>query len=63
MDLNVRKKDLILLATKLIEKITDPSNAKGYFSSYLKRNNKGLVKQSKIITQQLKAIKIQTLLP
>ena len=45
MDLNVRKKDLILLATKLIENIADPSNVKGYFSSYLKRNNTGSVKQ------------------
>ena len=61
--MKVWKKDLILLATKLIEKIADLSNGKGYFNSYLERNNTGLVRQSKIITQQLKAIKIQTLLP
>ena len=61
--MKVWKKDLILLATKLIEKIADLSNAKGYFNSYLERNNTGLVRQSKIINQHLKAIKIQTLLP
>ena len=44
---NVRKEDLFLLATKLIDKITDPSNTK--------KCNK-FVKQSNIITQQLNAI-------
>ena len=31
------KKDLLLLATKLIEKIADPNYAKEYYNSYLKR--------------------------
>ena len=48
------KKDLQLLATKLTEKIPDPNNAKEYYYSYLTR--KKLVNQSKITTQQLKAI-------
>ena len=51
-----KKKDLLLLANKLIEKIADPSNAKEYYNSYLKRNNTKLAKRSKIITQQLKAL-------
>ena len=33
-----KKKDLLLLATKLIVKITDAINAKQYYQSYLKRN-------------------------
>ena len=35
---NVRKKDLISFATKLIKKIPGPSNAKDYYQSYLKKN-------------------------
>ena len=31
------KKGLLLLATKLMEKIADPSNANEYYNSYLKR--------------------------
>ena len=47
---NVWKKDLLLLATKLIVKKADPSN------SYLKeKKNAKLVKGLKIIIQQLKA--------
>ena len=52
----LEKKHLLLLATKLIEKMADPSNAKEYYDSYLKRKNTGLIKRSKIITHQLKAI-------
>ena len=51
------KKDLLLLATKLIEKIADISYAKKYYNSYLKKKDIKLVKRSKKITQQLKAIK------
>ena len=43
----LKREDFLLLATKLMEKIDDPSNAKEYYE---------LVKRSKIITQQLKAI-------
>ena len=35
-----KKKDLLLLATKLIEKMLDVSNAKEYNQSYLKKKNK-----------------------
>ena len=34
------KKDLLLLATKLIEKIPDASNAKEYYQSFLKNDQK-----------------------
>ena len=40
---NVWKKGLLLLATKLIEKIVDPSNAKEYYNSFSKRKDTGLV--------------------
>ena len=46
---------MLLLATKLIEKIADATNAKQYYKSYLKRKNTHLVKRSKIITQLLKS--------
>ena len=48
---------MLLLATKLIEKISDPSDAKEYYNSYLKRKNTTLVKRSKIISQKVKVIK------
>ena len=47
-----KKKELLLLATKLIEKILDARNAKEYYQSFLKNRTKKLVKRSKIITQQ-----------
>ena len=50
------KKTLSLLATKLIKKIADPSNAIEYYNSYLKRKNTKLIKRPKIITQQRKGI-------
>ena len=40
---NVRKKYLQLFATKLTEIIPNPSNAKDYYSSYLKTENIKLV--------------------
>ena len=46
-----KKKELLLLATKL-EKILDARNAKEYYQSFLKNRTKKLVKRSKIITQQ-----------
>ena len=49
------KKDLLLLATNLIEKIAD-ANAKGHYKSFLKNKNQKLVKRSKIITQQPKTL-------
>ena len=53
---NIREKDLLLLATKLIEKIPNCSNVKQYYQPYLKRQNTKLIKLSKIITQQPKTI-------
>ena len=49
-----KKKDLLLFATKLIEKIPDASNE--CYKLFLKNKNKKLVKQLKITTQQQKAI-------
>ena len=39
-----KKRYLLLLAIKLIEKIPDASNAKKYYNSYLKRKYTKLVK-------------------
>ena len=39
------KNDLRLFATKLTEKVPDPTNTKEYYNSYLKRKNTKLVKQ------------------
>ena len=47
-----KKKVLLLLATKLIEKILDSSSAKEYYKLFLKNKNKKLVKQTKMITQK-----------
>ena len=47
---------MLLLATKLIEKIVDPGHAKELYNPYLKKKNTKLLKRSKIVTQQLKAI-------
>ena len=52
-----KKKDLFLLAAKLIEKIPDASNAKEYYNSYLKKSNRKLLKRSKIITQRPKTMR------
>ena len=46
-----KKKDLLLLASKLIEKILNSSYAKEYYKLFLKNKNKKLVKQPKIITE------------
>ena len=49
-----KKKDLLFLATKLVETIPDASNVKEYYKSYLKK--KTLAKLSKTFTHQLKTI-------
>ena len=41
---DVLKEDLLLLESKLIEKIADPSNAKEYYNPYLKIKNVKLIK-------------------
>ena len=46
------RKDLPLLATKLIGKIAGPRNAKEHYQSFLRKKNTKSVKQSKIITRQ-----------
>ena len=43
--LNARKKDLLLFANKLMEKIPDPRNAKQHYKSYLRKKNRKSVKQ------------------
>ena len=43
-----------MLATKLIEIIADPCNAKEHYQSVLKKKNTKSVKQLKIITMQAK---------
>ena len=49
-----RLKNKDLFATKLIEKIPDPCNAKEHYQSFISNKNTKLVKQSKIITYQRK---------
>ena len=49
------KKDLLLLASKLIGKIPDARNAKEDNQSFTGNKNKNSVKQSEIITYQPKA--------
>ena len=51
---NICKKDLLLLANKLIEKIPDPHNAKEHCQSFIRKKNTKSVKQSEIITYQPK---------
>ena len=47
-------KGLLLLATKLIEKIVDPCNAKEHYQPFIRKKNTKSVKRLKIITQQPK---------
>ena len=41
----LKKKDLLLLANKLIKKTPDPRNAKQHKQSFLRRKSRKLVKQ------------------
>ena len=50
-------KNLQFFVTKLTGNLPDPSTNKEYYNSYLKRKNAKAVKQSKIITQELKPIR------
>ena len=50
----LEKKDLLLLTTKLIEKIPDPRNAKEHHQSFIRKKNTKSAKQSKIVTCQSK---------
>ena len=50
----LKRKDLLLLANKLIEKLPDPRNAKEHYESFLRKKNRRKVKQSEIITYKPK---------
>ena len=52
---HVKRRDLLLLTIKLIEKIAHPRNAKKHYQSFIIKKNTKSVKQSKVITQQPKA--------
>ena len=54
----VWKKDLFLLANKLIEKVTNSRNAKELYQSLIRKNTKP-VKQSKVIIHQPKIWKLK----
>ena len=49
-----KKKDLLLLANKLIEKISDLHNFKEHYRSFIRKNPAKSVKQLEIITYQPK---------
>ena len=59
---HLKRKDLLLLANQLIEKIPDHRNAKQHFYSIIKRKNRKSVKQSKTITYQTKTFENPNLL-
>ena len=50
----LKRKYLLLLAQKVIEKISDSHNAKEHYQSFIRKKNTKSVKQSKIITYQPK---------
>ena len=54
----LKRKDLLLLVNKLIEKVPDPRNAKEHYESFLRKKNRKSVKQSEAITYQPKTFGI-----
>ena len=58
----LKKKDLLLLANKFIEKIPDLRDAKEHYQSFTRKKNRKSLKQSEIITYQPKLLKTQRLL-
>ena len=59
----LKKKDLLFLENKFIEKITNLRNAKEHYQTFIRKKTRKSVKQSQIITDQTKKpFKIQTLL-
>ena len=42
---SLKRVDLLLLATKLIEKIPDPHNAEGHYQSFIRKKNTKSVKK------------------
>ena len=55
--LECSKKNLLLFAKKILEKVPDPCNSKQNFESFLRKKNRKIVKQSEIITYQPKTFK------
>ena len=49
------KRNLLLLANKLIEKIPDPCKAKEHYQLFIRKKNTKSVKQSEIFTSQTKS--------
>ena len=47
---HLKRKDLFLLANKLIENVPDSRNAKEHYESFLRKRNRKSVKKSEIIT-------------
>ena len=43
----LKKKDLLLLTNKLIEKVPDPGSAKEHYKSFLRKKNRKSVKHQK----------------
>ena len=39
---SLKKKDLLLLANELLEKVPDPHNAKEHYQSFIKKKNRKL---------------------
>ena len=50
----LKRKDLLLLANKLIDKVPDPRNAKEDYELFLQKKSRKSVKQSEIITYEPK---------
>ena len=48
----LNKKDLLLLANKLLNNISDPCNDKEHYKSFIIKENRKSVKQSEITTYQ-----------
>ena len=51
---HLKRKELLLLANKLMQKVPDRRNAKDHYNSFLRKKNKKSVKQSEIITYHTK---------
>ena len=43
---SLKKKDLLLLANELLEKVPDPHNVKEHYQSFIKKKNRKSIKQS-----------------
>ena len=55
----LKRKDLLLLPIRLIEKLPDPCNAKEHCQYFLRTKNTKSVKQSKILLSNQKLLKNQ----